>query len=899
MTLEFAEIEEIDPSTPDLTTSQPAYFELGAPVRDIEINVDHAIVKHFSEHLYSSPNKAIEELVSNGFDALATRCYVYVPGVHVQSRVVVWDNGVSMSVDQIEAMWQIAKSPKEALGRDRIVSAEGRQRAVIGKFGIGKLASYAVGERISHICRTPDGRHFTVSVDYRGFTSSEDQVDAELVEKTVERSAGEDSSPTAGELVLAADRETGVAEVPEAESTSEGTPPQASVRELTSAEAEEAVRAVLPSGDAVDFMLGEQHWTLAVIDDLRLNKTLYPARLTWVLGNGMPLRPDFKVWVEDVEVHPKLASNASTTWALSETAILEALKNAWAEAIAESRVSGEIDFNPAPLDPDGYEAAEPNAEEPAVVFPNIGRVTATVRIFEDSLPSQKDEGRSHGFFLMVRGRLVNPDDDKLFLHDPSFGTFYRSQFIIQANGIDTELLADRESLRRDTDMTRELQVLQTALYRAARVAVTKGDEVKANTAKPESRLPVRSRELFRDPMAALFSRSEVKPTSIDLDEPKIDRKTLGESEPLSRLEGTTGHLQVNSAHPFYRVVETQAGGGKKGAAVMRAFDLFAVAERLTEGFLYGRGLPEDQVLDILEWRDKLFRSLALGYGRNADDAILELRTSSVGGKARFENAIAEVFKLMGFSATRDGASGEKDIVVVAPVGPGHRVFIIEAKGSAGPVENVPAAVASAASHRDKVEGATHAIIVARNFAGFEMKDAPAILEECRAVKNVSLVTVETIVSLYESLMKYAYPLETIMDALFELESPAEKITRVEELEKPLHEFNFGDVLEGIWERQSGEAMSDLVSIRSLWQSRSEWRHGLTLPEFTNKLTALSHFAGRLMVLDTAEQAVHIIQNPEFVAAHVERALRPPIAEVLADSTLDAVEVEGSNPAQSK
>lgn len=860
-----------------------AYFEMGAPVRDININVDHAIVKHFSEHLYSSPNKAIEELVSNGFDALATRCYVYVPGEHVQDRVVVWDNGVSMGVDQIEAMWQIAKSPKEALGGDRVAVADGRKRAVIGKFGIGKLASYAVGERISHICRTPEGRHFAVSVDYRNFTPSDDTAGVGIVALSVGGHNNEEAQETSSEMVQADPHETG--------QTEESASPKASVRELTEAEAEAVVRAVLPAGDAIDFMLDQRHWTLAVIDDLRANKPLYPARLAWVLGNGMPLRPDFKVWVEDKEVHPKLSDNASTTWALDEGAIQDALKSIWTDAMSEGRVSGQIDFDPPPLDPDGFEVKEPNAGEPAIVFPNIGRVTATVRLFEDSLPAQKDEGRSHGFFLMVRGRLVNPDDDKLFLHDPSFGTFYRSQFIIQANGIDAELLADRESLRRDTDMTRELQTLQIALYRAARSAVTKNDEVKANTAKPESRLPVRSRELFRDPMAALFSRSDIKPTSIDLDEPKIDRKTLGESAPMSRLEGTTGHLQVNSAHPFYRVVENQAGGGKKGAAVMRAFDLFAVAERLTEGFLYGRGLPEDQVLDILEWRDKLFRSLALGYGRNADDAIYELRASSVGGKARFENAIAEVFKLMGFTASRDGASGEKDIMVVAPVGPGHRVFIIEAKGSGGPIENVTAAVASAASHRDKVEGATHAIIVAREFAGFERKNAPAVLEECRAVKNVSLVTVETIVVLYEALMKYAYPLEIIMDALFELESPDEKVKRVNELEEPLHAFNFGEVLRAIWEAQAGSAMRDLVAIRTLWQSNGAWRHGMTFTEFTSKLSALSHFAGRLMVLDTTDQTVHIIQHPDFVTAHVERSLRPPIKDVLSrvDPQVDSEE----------
>ena len=156
------------------------------------------------------------------------------------------------------------------------------------------------------------------------------------------------------------------------------------------------------------------------------------------------------------------------------------------------------------------------------------------------------------------------------------------------------------------------------------------------------------------------------------------------------------------------------------------------------------------------------------------------------------------------------------------------------------------------------------------------------MQECRAVKGVSLVTVETIVSLYESMMKYAYPLDTIMDALFELESPTQKLARVADLEKPLQEFNFRGVLEAIWAGQSGDAIKDLVPIRGLWQSREEWRNGMTYQDFTNKLTALSHFAGRLMVLDTADQTVHIIQDPGHVVDHVKRALQPPIAGILAD-----------------
>jgi len=157
------------------STPSPAddSFGVGDPVAEVKIDIDHAIIRHFSEHLYSSPNKAIEELVSNGFDALATACYVYIPGNHVQGRVLVWDNGQSMDPAGLQAMWTIAKSPKGE--GSRVVEAEGRRRSMIGKFGIGKLASYAVGHRIGHICRTSDGRYLSVSVNYRDLTTDSEQ----------------------------------------------------------------------------------------------------------------------------------------------------------------------------------------------------------------------------------------------------------------------------------------------------------------------------------------------------------------------------------------------------------------------------------------------------------------------------------------------------------------------------------------------------------------------------------------------------------------------------------------------------------------------------------------------------------------------------------------------------
>ena len=54
--------------------------DLGEQVDEVVLQVDYQIIEHFSENLYDSPNKAIEELVANGFDAFATAVHVYHAG---------------------------------------------------------------------------------------------------------------------------------------------------------------------------------------------------------------------------------------------------------------------------------------------------------------------------------------------------------------------------------------------------------------------------------------------------------------------------------------------------------------------------------------------------------------------------------------------------------------------------------------------------------------------------------------------------------------------------------------------------------------------------------------------------------------------------------------------------
>ncbi len=66
-----------------------ANIEMDLPtVSTVQVAIDYAIIEHFSQHLYGSPNKAIEELVSNSFDAFASKVFVYIPGKYTTKGIV-------------------------------------------------------------------------------------------------------------------------------------------------------------------------------------------------------------------------------------------------------------------------------------------------------------------------------------------------------------------------------------------------------------------------------------------------------------------------------------------------------------------------------------------------------------------------------------------------------------------------------------------------------------------------------------------------------------------------------------------------------------------------------------------------------------------------------------------
>ena len=98
-------------------TTDPIYTTAGNETEKIDVRLSYRIVSLFSEGLYASPNKAIEELVANSFDAGAHRVAVLLPAdFHDQgATIAVIDDGEGMDAQGLKQHWLIGKSLKRDL----------------------------------------------------------------------------------------------------------------------------------------------------------------------------------------------------------------------------------------------------------------------------------------------------------------------------------------------------------------------------------------------------------------------------------------------------------------------------------------------------------------------------------------------------------------------------------------------------------------------------------------------------------------------------------------------------------------------------------------------------------------------------------------------------------------
>lgn len=689
---------------------EPIYAGNGTKIDDIDVRLSYKIVELFSEGLYASPNKAIEELVANSFDAGALDVAVLLPlDLHEQgATIVVVDNGDGMDAEGLKRHWLIGISNK----RDLSKLPKGRQQ--IGKFGIGKLATYVLANRLTHISKF-GGKFYSTSMDYG------------RIDKRIE----EGVEPKA--------------------------PIKIALRELTEAEAQTALAgwtglAAFKSAGLKLFGKGAApSWTFAIMSDLK-EKVLEirPGVLEWVLRTALPLRDDFAIFLNGSKLVPsKTGKGRINRWVLGK----------------------DVTKLPKPS-PDELEISE-DKNEPVdspkrfgFVHKDLGRVTGYAEAYKDLLTGKSDEwGRSNGFFVYVLGRLVNAADGHFGIRPDELrhGTFGRIRVVVNMDGLDAFLQSDREHFREGPVLADAQNVLR-GIFNFLRPILEKHDEGEDTSTRLARKMAASPTSLARRPiieMARAVLDGKVTSRYIALPpattKSERDKIVTGLEERSSSpdqfvggidivydattddgiavYDAVTSHLRINGLHPFIGSFFDEFTSKTSGLPL----EVFAMAEVLLESQLYQSGVKQDQMDIVMMARDQLLRYVAQESGRRTALTVANALRNARNDEDRLEIEVVEAFRSLGFDATRVGGNNKPDGVATAHLSAGRDGKVrrysvsLEAKSKkkdGTKLKTKTLGVSTIARQRDDAH-CEHAIVVAPAFDHTPGKES-ALAKEIKA-----------------------------------------------------------------------------------------------------------------------------------------------------------------------
>jgi uncharacterized protein (TIGR02391 family) len=113
--------------------------------KQLEMTFDPKTIEHLGIKMYSKLPNALAELIANAYDACATEVRVDLIDNQEEKLIIVSDNGEGMTFDEVNDKFLV-------IGRNRRKEGEGVStcgRKATGKKGLGKLAFFGIGEKIT------------------------------------------------------------------------------------------------------------------------------------------------------------------------------------------------------------------------------------------------------------------------------------------------------------------------------------------------------------------------------------------------------------------------------------------------------------------------------------------------------------------------------------------------------------------------------------------------------------------------------------------------------------------------------------------------------------------------------------------------------------------------------
>ncbi|MET8364131.1 ATP-binding protein [Micromonospora sp. NPDC005194] len=626
------------PEDPAKPLQAPTDTGVGSLAGQIPVEITYRIIELFSAGLYSSPNKAIEELVSNSFDALASRVDVSLPANAATLGASIWvvDDGESMDFGGLRDLWQIARSPKANRREQR------GGRLPIGKFGIGKLATYVLARKLTYVaCRS--GEVLCVEMDF-GKINPDQSATSQSVTLDVVKLGDEALS----DLMSSLRRNLGGDEV--------------AARLLKSRAAGES-------------------WTAAVMDDAKpLASQIKHGRLLWLLSTALPNNPQFQVYMNGNRVASKVEEREPiAVWRIGE-------EPARPEGFTGAPLPSGLSATPVEGVAAGADADGPFVEIYGLPLPIRGQAA----IYADELTENKaaEWGRSHGFFVMVRQRLINLDDPLFGMPALSHKYFNRFRIEIHADGLDPLLTSARESVQQGEEVKLIQQFLRSQFNLARRILDAHVQD-REKSAQLADRIGRSARSLTRRPLFAAIEKalhgdvdhlvmvavpSGLTPSAMaDLleklrDSLESERGLIDSVEPvplgaeylISRYDPVMQRVEVNTLHPFY-------ANFVDGTGSPEPFNVIAVTEILTEAYMLEEGLEPEAARSLIRRRDSFLREL-VASSRRGPAAIAQNLIDRGDNEKELERALAEAFTSLGYAVSPIGGKGEPDGLAAALLG---------------------------------------------------------------------------------------------------------------------------------------------------------------------------------------------------------------------------------------
>jgi hypothetical protein len=665
---------------------------------NVEVDISYDIIRHVSAQLYTNPRKAIEELICNSYDAGAVVCYVTLPKDNTDVLMVL-DNGKSMDLDGLKKLWKVADSPKfQGENKPRIEN----NRMQIGKFGVGKLAAFALGKRLTHVA----------CVDKTVRIISVGQMDIK------QKKAGEAPSFTVIKISL-----------------------EKAIPFL------EKRFGLLPR----PWQKGWETWTLAIVDDIdpgASGRALLPHILKRMITTALPISSDFQVFL-DGEAIPKKEIDPDDIEVSVDVTDLDFRKKL--QSTLQSFWQGVLGKNVPEDVPESYYDLKikkvPNPEKvclavDALIVPELGPVMGNSIMTKTSLTTDKLIERGYvnnGFAIRVNGKLINPEDELFGVTQRSLGYWTRFIANVEIPGLDNVLLVQRNAVSENSNQAQVARAVLRALFNFTRV---KDDEIRRKEANyvPESfgtRLHTLSPIIAP---IALDGLTEGKLPKDGLESLEIDFSSLGDASPAVHYDTEEKKILVNQDHPLIEALDDL---GPNSKILRRVVGEVLAGTQMAKGYLRSQNVSEKVIQETGEIIEVSVRSAAGFVIDEVEENIKEITDASFIGDKVFEDAVVSAFRSLRIAAARYGEPDEPDgiIEIVKPGAPNLRISV-EAKGSKGKITHKQLSEATVTRHSQEFN-CSYAIAIAREFAvdGIDNQNS-ALLRETE--NKVPLITTKGI-----------------------------------------------------------------------------------------------------------------------------------------------------------